>query len=272
GADRGPGAARARAHRRCGQARRGAGGLRCPGRAGRQRRAVGARARPGDRGARRAGAADPHQRDRPGTLRPAAGVPGTDRRAAGRHARHERRCAAMIALVRAELQKLFTTRLWWAMLIAMLLYTGANVGLITAVAGVETAQGASGVPGRDTIHFQQLVWSLGVGATVFTMIVGIVMMTAEYRYQTVTGTFLVTPRRGRVVAAKLLAGVVVGVLYGLATLLLTAAVVIPAVMLSGGEVVLFGEGVPRIMLGVLAALTLYVLFGIGLGALIRNQV
>jgi len=178
----------------------------------------------------------------------------------------------MIALVRAELQKLFTTRLWWAMLIAMLLYTGANVGLITAVAGVETAQGASGVPGRDTIHFQQLVWSLGVGATVFTMIVGIVMMTAEYRYQTVTGTFLVTPRRGRVVAAKLLAGVVVGVLYGLATLLLTAAVVIPAVMLSGGEVVLFGEGVPRIMLGVLAALTLYVLFGIGLGALIRNQV
>lgn len=178
----------------------------------------------------------------------------------------------MIALVRAELQKLFTTRLWWAMLIAMLLYTGANVGLITAVAGVETAQGASGVPGRDTVHFQQLVWSLGVGATVFTMIVGIVMMTAEYRYQTVTGTFLVTPRRGRVVAAKLLAGVVVGVLYGLATLLLTAAVVIPAVMLSGGEVVLFGEGVPRIMLGVLAALTLYVLFGIGLGALIRNQV
>lgn len=178
----------------------------------------------------------------------------------------------MTALVRAELQKLFTTRLWWAMLIATLLYTAVNVGLITAVADMETAQGSMPVPGRDTVPFQQLIWSLGAGATVFTMIVGIVMMTAEYRYQTVTGTFLITPRRGRVVAAKLLAGVAVGVLYGLAVLLLTAVVVIPAVLLSGGEVVLFGEGIPRIMIGVLAALTLYVLFGIGLGALIRNQI
>lgn len=178
----------------------------------------------------------------------------------------------MIALIRAELQKLFTTRLWWAMLLSMLAYTGVNLGFIVGFAGVEPTPGAPGIPERDTIQFQQIAWTVGASSAIFVMILGIVMMTAEYRYQTITGTFLTTPRRGRVIAAKLLAGVLVGLLYGVATLLLTAAVVIPSVAASGGEVALVDNGIPRIALGVVAAITLYTLFGIGLGALIRNQI
>jgi ABC-type transport system involved in multi-copper enzyme maturation permease subunit len=179
----------------------------------------------------------------------------------------------MTALVRAEFQKLFSTRLWWVMLLVMLIYTGVFLGFMTFLAGVQPVGGAGGgLPGRETPEFQQIAWSLGSGSGIFVMILGIVMMTSEYRYQTITSTFLTTPRRGRVVAAKLLAGFGVGVLFGVATVLLTAAVVLPAVALSGGEATVIGNDIPRISLGVVAGIALYGLFGIGLGALIRNQI
>ncbi|MBG0832092.1 ABC transporter permease [Planomonospora sp. ID67723] len=177
-----------------------------------------------------------------------------------------------MALVRSELQKLFTTRLWWIMLIVMLLFTGLNLGFLIGFAGVEGTQGAPGLPGRETLAFQQSAWTAGAGSSIFVMVLGIIMMTSEYRYQTITTTFLATPRRSRVVTAKLVAGLLVGLLFGVAALLLTAAAVIPSVLIAGGEVALLDGGIPRIMLGVVATSALYTLFGIGLGALVRNQI
>ncbi|GIH80460.1 ABC transporter permease [Planobispora longispora] len=177
-----------------------------------------------------------------------------------------------MALVRSELQKLFTTRLWWIMLLVMLLFTGITLAVTIGFAGVEGGQGAPALPGRETLEFQQAAWTAGAGSSIFVMVLGIIMMTGEYRYQTITTTFLTTPRRGRVVTAKLIAGLLVGVLFGLASLLLTAAAVIPAVLIAGGEVALLDGGIPRIMLGVVATSALYALFGIGLGALVRNQI
>ena len=67
-------------------------------------------------------------------------------------------------------------------------------------------------------------------ASAIVLVAGILGMTSEYRYQTVTPTFLVTPRRGRVLTAKLVVhaafGLVIGVVCagfsaGLATALLT---------------------------------------------------
>ncbi|GIH95583.1 ABC transporter permease [Planobispora siamensis] len=177
----------------------------------------------------------------------------------------------MVALVRSELQKLFTTRLWWIMLLVTLLFTGIGLGVTIGFAG-QAPPGAPPTPGRETLEFQQAVWASGTGSAIFVMVLGIVMMTGEYRYQTITTTFLTTPRRGRVVTAKLAAGLLAGVLFGVASLLLIAVAVIPTVLIAGGEVTLLGGGIPRIMLGVLATSALYALFGIGLGALVRNQI
>ncbi|WP_036319729.1 ABC transporter permease [Microbispora sp. ATCC PTA-5024] len=177
----------------------------------------------------------------------------------------------MTALIRAELQKLFTTRLWWVLLLVMLLLIALFLGFAIAFAGV-TQNGAAGLPARDTPQWAQLAWGSGSSGTILVTILGVVMMTAEYRYQTITGTFLTTPRRFPVVAAKLLAGVIAGLLFGVAVLLLEAVTVIPAVILSGGTFSPSASHLPQTTVGLLAAFALYALFGIGLGALVRNQV
>jgi ABC-type transport system involved in multi-copper enzyme maturation permease subunit len=177
----------------------------------------------------------------------------------------------MTALVQAELRKLFTTRLWWIMLLVMILLVGVNLGFVIGFAGV-SQNGGPGIPARDTPQFAQIAWGAGSASSIFVMILGAVMMTSEYRYQTVTGTFLGTPRRGRVIAAKLLAGVLVGALFGLVVLFFEAVTVTPAVLLSGGSLSLSASRIPQISIGILATAALYALFGIGLGALVRNQI
>ncbi|MEV0970705.1 ABC transporter permease [Microtetraspora glauca] len=174
----------------------------------------------------------------------------------------------MIGLVRAELLKLSTTRLWWVMLLVTLLLIGVNLAFFIGFAG--NPQG--GLPALDTPEWVQFAWSAGSGGGIFVMILGVVMITSEFRYQTITGTFLTTPRRERVIAAKLFAGLIVGALFAVAVLIFTALVVIPTVMIAGGELSLGESRVPQISLGILASLALYTLFGIGLGALVRNQI
>ncbi len=178
----------------------------------------------------------------------------------------------MTRLIRAELQKLFTTRLWWAMLIVMLLLIGLSLTFVVILAGESGPDGAPVFPGLDDPQWLPIALSSASGGNIFTMILGVVMMTAEYRYQTITGTFLTTPKRGQVIAAKLGAGAIIGVLFAVVALLVVAIVSITAVLVAGGDITLTGNRVPQVTVGILATLTLYALFGIGLGALIRNQI
>ncbi|GAB1818349.1 ABC transporter permease [Herbidospora sp. RD11066] len=178
----------------------------------------------------------------------------------------------MTNLIRAELQKLFTTRLWWAMALVMFAFTAFGLAFLIASAGSAPANGAPGLPALDDPAWLPLALSFASGANIFTMILGIVLMTSEYRYQTITGTFLTTPKRGRVIAAKLGAGVIIGVFFAVISLLFTAVVSITAVLIGGGEIDLTSGRIPQLTIGVFATLVLYALFGIGLGALVRNQV
>ncbi|MEV0383529.1 ABC transporter permease [Nonomuraea sp. NPDC050643] len=176
-----------------------------------------------------------------------------------------------MALIRAELLKVATTRLWWVMLLVMLAYVAIPLGFAVFSAGTTGANGQVIIPARDTAAFQELVWGMGTGGSLFAAVLGVVMMTGEYRYQTITTTLLVTPKRVRVVAAKLAASLVVGVLLGLAALLLTGVTLLVTVLAAGGEPVLTGT-VARVAASVLVVLALYALFGLGLGALIKNQI
>ena len=52
------------------------------------------------------------------------------------------------------------------------------------------------------------------GSYIFALVLGVTGMTGEYRYQTITPTFLATPRRAKVVLGKAGANLVVGLGYG----------------------------------------------------------
>ena len=122
----------------------------------------------------------------------------------------------MITLVRAELLKLRTTRLWLVLLVASV----AVVGLIV-VAVLASNPGPNTDPQDRALHDLKTVADVrtlldigGIAATL-ALVLGATMTTSEYRYGTAGITYLATPRRPRVVTAKMLAAVPVGALFGL---------------------------------------------------------
>jgi ABC-2 type transport system permease protein len=103
-------------------------------------------------------------------------------------------------------------------------------------------------------------------ATVFSLMLGILAVTWEYRHGTITQTFLAEPRRERVIAAKLAVSLIAG-----AALAVLAIVTVFAVARFWVEIGLDGghwELMGRIVLGA----ALWGVLGCGLGAALQTQV
>jgi ABC-2 type transport system permease protein len=168
-------------------------------------------------------------------------------------------------LIRTELLKIRTARLTYGLL---------AVALVMTVLSVAAAILTAGLPGTFAAGSPAFVRSVAAAAWsggTFVLILGILSMTGEFRHGTVTSTFLVTPRRGRVVAAKMVAGALVGLLFSVVACAVTVAVALPWLGARGIDV-RFGADVVPVLLGVVAATTIYGMVGVGLGALVRNQV
>lgn len=180
----------------------------------------------------------------------------------------------MTGLVGAELLKIISTRLWWGLLIGAVAFSGIQALANALVAGMEAGGGAPAMPGLETPEAVRSVYPMAMftGTYMFALVLGITGMTGEYRHQTITSTFLVSPRRARVVVAKLLAHALMGVVFGLVGLL--TVLVVGGVTMSVRGYGL-GLGADRLWatnaLAVLAV-AIWAVLGIGVGTLIRNQV
>jgi ABC-2 type transport system permease protein len=169
-------------------------------------------------------------------------------------------------LVAAEWLKLRTTRfLWGTVPTVVLLSAVAVAGLLLSseVAGVALLEPTEGV--------RQAALHLTSTGAVLVIVLGIVISAGEYRTQTATDTFLTTPRRGRVVAAKLAIGAILGVALGA----LGVAVGLPiAYLWFEAEGVAFTAGneeVWLILAGVVLYAVLFAILGVAFGSLVRNQ-
>jgi ABC-2 type transport system permease protein len=174
----------------------------------------------------------------------------------------------MIRLIRAEFTKLATTRLIYGVTAAM-----AAFGVLTVVVNV-TIAGQQGNPPLSADSFAMFVAAptthpLLAGAA---LLLGILGMTGEFRHHTVTQTFLVTPNRGRVVAAKLVAYPLAGIALALATLAVTAAVAAGWLAAKGITPSLLDARLGRVVGVALLGAALCGLVGVGIAALVRNQV
>lgn len=177
------------------------------------------------------------------------------------------------ALVRSEFLKIRSTRLWWAILIGAVIWTVATAAITAATAGMEAGFGGQTSPGVDSPELLRTVYSSGfAGGYIFAMILGVTGMTGEYRYLTITPSFLVAPKRYPVVVAKLIAHIVMGLVYGVVCALAAIVAGLPIILLKGGDPGLLADGVPRAVLLSVVAVALWTLIGIGLGTLIKNQI
>jgi ABC-type transport system involved in multi-copper enzyme maturation permease subunit len=178
----------------------------------------------------------------------------------------------MSRLVRAELRKLSTTRLWWGLLIGVAVTAAAFAVLTAAIAGLNGADGTP-TPGVEDPAVVRSVYTAGLGtAYLFALVIGVVSMAGEYRHQTITSTLLGSPRRVRVVLAKLVALSAIGLVYGVVTVLAGVVAGASTIALRGGDLRLTSDDVPRSLGLAVVAVALWAVLGLGVGTLIRNQV
>ncbi len=176
----------------------------------------------------------------------------------------------MSRLIRAELRKIFTTRLWWGLLIGVGASSAALAVLIATLAG-RGAQG--GLPPVTEAPLVRSVYTAGLTVSdLCSLAFGIIVMAGEYRHQTMASTVLTAPRRLRIVLAKLVAVVLVGLGYGVLSVVAGVVAGAPVILARGGTARLTTDDVPRALLLAVVAVALWAVIGLGIGTLIRNQI
>lgn len=183
-----------------------------------------------------------------------------------------------MAAVSAELHKVFSTRIWWILLLVMIPYlglTGLAMGFAVTVdvVTVGAPEGASGpglLPGEEAATMvYSLVNSVGY---VFPLIVGSLAITSEYRHQTLTPTLLVEPRRHVVLLAKLVAMAQLGLVYGVVAVAAVVAGGAPLLAWRGdGAYLTDPEVLVTLALGVVVVAA-WTVIGCALGSVLTNQV
>jgi ABC-2 type transport system permease protein len=184
----------------------------------------------------------------------------------------------MVSAIKAEFRKFFTTRMWWGMAIGVFLTGGLLAVFFALVVAGSTGQGPGQgggrpLPGLDNTAMVSTVYTGGLStAYLLTLTVGVMAIGSEYRHMTITSTFLSTPKRIRVMVAKVVSLLGIGVFYGLIFLLGSVGVGATTIALKGFSP--FPETGPIIRTLALALLVLglWSLIGLGAGILIPNQV
>ncbi len=180
----------------------------------------------------------------------------------------------MIPLVRAEVLKYVTTRTSWGLTLGMFL-TGA--GFAALFGGLiiygDILDGIKLVDVVPELTLARIVYTAGIQfGYLLALIIGILSIGQEFRHKTISGTFLATPKRERVIGAKVVALVVIAAVSGLVHVI---------GMLIGGGIILATADLPvypdpgqltKTLLLVLLVLALWSLIGLGIGVLIPNQV
>lgn len=179
----------------------------------------------------------------------------------------------MSRTLRSELLKVRTTRLWWGLLIGVVVLVALNVALTAAFAGVSAGPGAPSLPPLDTVKGFRAALSSGFqSGYLLAAVLGTVIAAGDNRHRTATQTYLSTPSRARVVVAKMLTGASFGALYAIAAQLVALVVVSLVAVIRGSGTQLGDGSVVRSLVLAVPGIMLWSVIGVSLGILLRNQV
>jgi ABC-type transport system involved in multi-copper enzyme maturation permease subunit len=169
----------------------------------------------------------------------------------------------MIAQIRAELLKIRSTRTTIGLILAMI----ALILLFTLLTGLLTHP--SGLTSKED---QRQLLSLSSLTSVFSALAGVLLVTSEYRFGTIRPTILFNPERSHLLTAKVVAGALAGITFGVLSEAIGWAIGY-AILDGRGITVVLGSGdILLLTLGGLASAALWGAIGAGLGAIIHNQV
>jgi hypothetical protein len=187
---------------------------------------------------------------------------------------------SLLRSIAAEFAKIFTTRLWWILALVLFGYIGLLAGGLAALfSGLQT-----GVISPDTVNtgggdlsgfgsLPPIIYSFASSiGYVFPVLIGALATTGEFRHQTLTPTFLATPRRGLVLGAKTVTLLLVGAAFGL--IALAASVGIGGGIMSafGVDALLLDSETWLLVARSVLAMALWAAIGVGLGVLVPSQV
>jgi ABC-2 type transport system permease protein len=166
----------------------------------------------------------------------------------------------MTALIRSEFLKVRSTQVWFWLLLASLAITAAAVIGNLATVGSDAHL-------RSQLHD---ILAAPNSAYIASFVLGVLSVTTEFRYQTITPTVLTTPSRWRLISAKLITFALVGAGFALACIVLALAITVPWVLARGVHFSVADNYPP--VLAAFTVVSLLCLIGLGVGALLKNQI
>ncbi len=167
----------------------------------------------------------------------------------------------MIRLIRAEFVKLRTTQVWfWLLIAAVSICVLVVLGNFLSKPGVQSA--------RDV----PVVFASADQACLAVFVLGVLGVTTEFRYQTITPTVLITPSRWTLISAKMIAYAILGILYALVCVAVQLAMTLPWLASRNISFDLGDPDLRRAVFGLFLVLALYGIIGLGIGALLKNQI
>jgi len=169
-------------------------------------------------------------------------------------------------LVHIELLKLASTRMTYGLL-------AISLGLTALWNILEASQAgkANGPAPLNTYSGLQSIVTGGAWGLILAAVLGAIISSGEFRHRTVTLTYLAAPHRGRVLAAKTIAGAVGGAVFGIGGYAVACAVGLSFAAAHGypiavGGGTFFDWGAGHAVGGALIAV-----IGVVAGSLVRSQ-
>ncbi len=165
--------------------------------------------------------------------------------------------------LRAELLKIRSTRTTIGLLVGLII-----LALLFTVLTCTLSPTSQLLTEQDQIS----LLSFGSIAGVFAALAGIMLFTSEYRFGTIRPTSLFNPNRNRLFTSKIVAGVLSGLVFGVIGEGLVFAIGIVIFKVRGVDIVMSGTNMTELIVGAVVGTALWGAIGVGLGAIVTNQV
>lgn len=176
--------------------------------------------------------------------------------------------------LRSEFLKVFSLRQWWVLGLVLFGYVGFTAGLLAGLFGSLAGQSSPSVnaPALAPETLPPLVYSTvtAVGY-VIPILLGVLATTGEFRHQTLTPTFLATPRRNVVLGSKLVVSALVGAGLGIVGLIASVGIGASVLAATGTATGLDDPHVWAVIARAVLAMAIWAIVGVGIGVLVTSQ-